>query len=230
MARVELEEGHVDLHDCIVVGAGAAGLLAAVTLQEAGRDVVVLEARDRIGGRANSEPVSDGNLVERGAQVIHGPTVATWEFVARFGLKTHHSDGGDRRASAVFRDGDWVDTDPLSDEAWERLDGVLGVPHPDNISLRDALLAAGLEGAVLEAAERMCSVGAPMPPDELSARNASEIHHCFDSSRDPISGVSRPGNPNFALIDGYSNLWRQLSGPHLRPHPSQYARSRSGLV
>ena len=41
------------MHDCVVVGTGASGLLAAVTLSEVGRDVVVLEARDRIGGRAH---------------------------------------------------------------------------------------------------------------------------------------------------------------------------------
>lgn len=59
-------------HDCIVIGAGAAGLLAALTLREAGRDVIVLEARDRIGGRAYSAPLSDGSMVERGAECVHG--------------------------------------------------------------------------------------------------------------------------------------------------------------
>ncbi|MGL5247694.1 MAG: FAD-dependent oxidoreductase, partial [Brooklawnia sp.] len=37
--------------DCVVVGAGFAGLAAAVELSGRGKDVVVLEARDRIGGR-----------------------------------------------------------------------------------------------------------------------------------------------------------------------------------
>ena len=202
-----------DLHDCIVVGAGAAGILAAVTLHEANRDVIVLEARDRIGGRAHSVPLSDGTMVERGAQFIHGPTVATWEFIARFGLKTHHVALGRQRPYKIFNHGEWVDRDPVAEEAWDAIDRALSVPNPDNISFRDAMQAAGLNGDALKLAEGMMSIGAPMPPDKLSAKNASEIHHAFDSIEDPISGVSRPGNPNFSLVDGYRKLWEELSRP-----------------
>ena len=76
--------------DCIVIGAGASGLVAAVTLQEAGRDVTVLEARNRIGGRAYSAPLSDGSMIERGATQVHGPALATWEFIVRHGIRTHY--------------------------------------------------------------------------------------------------------------------------------------------
>ena len=201
------------VHDCIVVGAGAAGLLAALTLHEAGRDVILLEARDRIGGRARSAPLSDGTMAERGAQFVHGPTVATWEFIARLRLKTHHVPMGSKRRYAIYHDGEWVERDPAADEAWERLDEVLGMPNSDRVSFRDALLAAGLTGEVLESAERMMCVAAPLPPSTLSARHASEIHHAYDSLSDPISGVPRAGNPNFLLIDGYSRLWDELSRP-----------------
>jgi monoamine oxidase len=55
-----------------VVGAGLAGLTAARRIAEAGRDVVVLEARDRVGGRVLTERLSDGTLVDHGGQWI-GP-------------------------------------------------------------------------------------------------------------------------------------------------------------
>ena len=55
------------VHGCIVVGSGTAGLLAALTLHKAGRDVMLLEGRDRIGGRAHSAPLSDGTMAEQGS-------------------------------------------------------------------------------------------------------------------------------------------------------------------
>ena len=202
-----------EIQDALVIGAGPAGLLAAVTLQEAGRDVLVLEARDRIGGRAHTAALSDGSPVERGAQMIHGPTVLTWELVHRLGLKTHYSQSL-RHKTPIFQEGEWaLDGDPVGEEAYERLDDLLSTPNSDDVSLRETLMAGGLTGAELEAAEVLLSISAAIPPDELSARNASEIWHLGDRIRDPISGVSRPGNPNFVLVDGYGGLWEELSRP-----------------
>ena len=61
-----------NLHDCdvIVVGAGAAGLAAASTLRGRGKRVVVLEASDRVGGRANAIEY-DGTTVDEGAAWLH---------------------------------------------------------------------------------------------------------------------------------------------------------------
>ena len=56
--------------DVLVVGAGLAGLRAAVDLVEAGRDVVVVEARDRVGGRVWSHSFANGQWCERGAEFI----------------------------------------------------------------------------------------------------------------------------------------------------------------
>lgn len=56
--------------DVVVVGAGIAGLSAARELQRSGASVAVLEARDRIGGRAHSVPGLDGQILDLGAQFI----------------------------------------------------------------------------------------------------------------------------------------------------------------
>lgn len=58
--------------DVIVIGAGMAGLSAAAELQRHGKRVVVLEARNRIGGRIWTDR-SLGIPVEMGASWIHGP-------------------------------------------------------------------------------------------------------------------------------------------------------------
>ena len=55
-------------YDVAVVGAGLAGLTAARRLQEAGRRVVVLEARDRVGGRNLDHRIGRGKVVELGGQ------------------------------------------------------------------------------------------------------------------------------------------------------------------
>jgi monoamine oxidase len=59
--------------DVALVGAGFAGLTAALRLVQAGRSVVVLEARNRVGGRALNQPIGDGEISERGATFV-GPT------------------------------------------------------------------------------------------------------------------------------------------------------------
>jgi monoamine oxidase len=59
--------------DVVVVGAGLAGLTAARALVAADRTVVVLEARDRVGGRTLNAPLGGGRITELGGEFI-GPT------------------------------------------------------------------------------------------------------------------------------------------------------------
>jgi monoamine oxidase len=68
--------------ETIVVGAGLAGLTAARRLVEAGHDAVVLEARNRVGGRTLNHSFSDGTVVEVGGQWI-GPTQRRMERLVR---------------------------------------------------------------------------------------------------------------------------------------------------
>lgn len=73
--------------DVVVLGAGMAGLAAAEGLGAAGRRVVVLEARDRIGGRIHT--VDDPGLevpVELGAEFVHGRPAALVDLIGDLGL------------------------------------------------------------------------------------------------------------------------------------------------
>jgi monoamine oxidase len=68
--------------DIVIIGAGAAGLMAARTLAKAGKRVLVLEARDRIGGRIHT--VGDAEL---GAEFIHGNLPVTFNLLKEGGLQ-----------------------------------------------------------------------------------------------------------------------------------------------
>jgi monoamine oxidase len=74
----------------IVVGAGMAGLVAASELVRAGHEVVVLEARERVGGRVHTlrEPFTHGLFAEAGAMRIPRCHELTMAYLERFGLAT----------------------------------------------------------------------------------------------------------------------------------------------
>ena len=60
-------------YDVLIVGAGYAGLTAARELTRAGKTVLVLEARNRVGGRVWTERFADGAYVDWGGAWV-GPT------------------------------------------------------------------------------------------------------------------------------------------------------------
>jgi monoamine oxidase len=72
--------------EIIIIGAGAAGLMAALELLRAGHRVTILEARDRTGGRIHT--IHDGFSfpVEAGAEFIHGKQALTRELLGEAGI------------------------------------------------------------------------------------------------------------------------------------------------
>jgi monoamine oxidase len=89
--------------DVVVVGAGLAGLAAARRLVDAGAEVVVMEARHRVGGRTLTMPAADGTPIDHGGQWI-GPTQHRIAALAeRLGVTTYPS--YERGLNTEFRDG-----------------------------------------------------------------------------------------------------------------------------
>jgi len=73
--------------DVLVIGAGAAGLAAAAELARAGRSVLIVEARDRIGGRCDTRRLPGIAVpVELGAEFIHGRPEATYSLMGKAGV------------------------------------------------------------------------------------------------------------------------------------------------
>ncbi len=73
----------------VIVGAGFAGLGAAHTLVQAGVPVLVLEAKDRVGGRVRTEyDLLDRKPIEGGAMMVHGSDASVLRWIEEFGITT----------------------------------------------------------------------------------------------------------------------------------------------
>ena len=83
--------------DVVIIGAGPSGLSAARRLRKAGASVIVLEARDRVGGRTWTEHI-DGQMFELGGQWISPDQTALLALVDELGKETYPR----------YRDGDSV--------------------------------------------------------------------------------------------------------------------------
>jgi monoamine oxidase len=75
--------------DVCVVGAGYAGLTAARRLSQGGKSVVVLEARDRVGGRIWTERLADGSPVDRGGAWLAPYHDAVYALAREVGVSTY---------------------------------------------------------------------------------------------------------------------------------------------
>lgn len=155
--------------DVIVLGAGAAGLSAARTLIDAGRAVVVLEAREAPGGRIRTEHVPGlDTAIELGAEFVHGRAPSTRKWLKAAGSRVermavrHHAaeDDGPERA----------------EDLWSALGTVMGqlAPEVGDCSVAQALARIEAPPEVLELATGYLTGFHAVDPERASARAIGE--------------------------------------------------------
>ncbi len=110
------------MYDVIVVGGGFAGVTAAREAALRGCSVLLLEARDRLGGRTWTAPWN-GSTIEYGGGWVHWHQPHTWSEISRAGLEVALSDdaqragwyvGGERRAGSI------AERDRIARRGWDR--------------------------------------------------------------------------------------------------------------
>jgi monoamine oxidase len=195
----------VERADVAVVGAGVAGLAAARELRRRGLAVVVLEARDRIGGRIFT--VRDPRLplpVELGAEFVHGAAPLTYRVLAEAGLTTIDLGGEHWRA----RKGKLARTEPWTPIARVLSQmaqiGQIGRRAPDR-SFDDFLASLGDRAKAR---------------DRAAARKFVEGYHAADPAEIGVRSLApaADGPPGDAVTQiarvhgGYDQLPRWLAG------------------
>jgi monoamine oxidase len=76
------------VYDCIVIGAGYAGLSASKTLEEDGKSILLLEANERVGGRVWTKTHEDGSWEDYGGAYLGVKQPLMYELASEFGITT----------------------------------------------------------------------------------------------------------------------------------------------
>ena len=184
--------------DVIVLGAGVAGLAAARSLAEAGRRVLLLEARSRVGGRMHTEYVAGvAHPVELGAEFIHGRPPELLALLAEAGLAVEET-AGEQLCYAAGA----VTACEEQAQPWDLLEG-MGA-------------AAAARGDM--SFEAYLAQGAAEPGKQARARNFVEGFNAADARVIGIAGLARQqaaedaieGDRSARVVRGYAALAEYL--------------------
>jgi monoamine oxidase len=175
-----------------VVGAGLAGLVAADELVRGGAEVVVLEARSRVGGRVWSQRLPNGAVIEMGAEYILPGNSAVLELAERLGLGLW--DKGMRYGTRDPRGGIGTTHDELV-AAMATAEAELAAGEHADESTEDFLdsidMPPGAREAILARVEISCANTA----DRVAAAELGGVAHIDDEPSPSIAG----GNQRLAL-------------------------------
>ncbi|GHG75241.1 monoamine oxidase [Streptomyces griseocarneus] len=179
--------------DVVIVGGGFAGVTAARELSVRGRRAVLVEARDRLGGRAYTKD-HDGHPMEFGGTWVHPLQPHVWSEIDRYAIETETFPVLEGLRQSVVSDGRVVDlSDDDAARALEAFDEFCAPgmtlfpepfletvgPDPEGLgerSMREQLDTFKAEPALRDWVEGMCCLVAFGPLDQSGA---TEIFRCY---------------------------------------------------
>ncbi len=183
--------------DVIVIGAGAAGLTATRDLEVAGLRVLVLEARERIGGRIFTE-YANGYPVELGAEFIHGAPPEILGLAAEGGLPVAELQWNVLRK----RNGQWIEASEIlsgMDSLFEKMSALESAP---DLSFQEFLNRMEAPSEVKQQALRFVEGFHAADPARIS------VHSLIKSNR---AEEQIDGDRQFRFERGYQPLVELLA-------------------
>jgi monoamine oxidase len=204
----------------IVVGAGFAGLAAALELADRGREVLVLEARDRVGGRVWSARVG-GEVVERGGEFVLDGYDVLRELAARFGLEL-----ADTGMSYYVREPRGVPVDTATLQAAGRAVAAAAAAAGAGASAEAALAAAGLAPEVEEAVRARIEISSALG---IGALRADVLEHAAAFAPLPSHRIAG-GNQSLAAAMASELGDRVRLGAEVRAVGSTGVRTGDGVL
>jgi monoamine oxidase len=179
----------------VIVGAGAAGLIAARDLSNAGVRVLLLEARDRIGGRILTHHTPN-YPVELGAEFIHGRRTGTFDLAKKAGLHV-----GEIKWMMARRKGNqWIEDDALLEDV-DKLFSMLSTDEFDQ-SFQDFIDGVDVDPEIKQHGLRFVEGFHAADPRRISV-------HSLVISNEEEERVD--GEHQFRFADGYDALLKAIS-------------------
>jgi monoamine oxidase len=187
--------------DVLVLGAGAAGLAAAQELSQAGLRVIVIEARDRVGGRIFTQHVPGHPLpIELGAEFIHGRPPESFALVAQAGLLLYEING-DRW---LAQDGQLAPGDALWKQANQLLTQMASAGDTDR-SFQTFLARFQSDPAWRDAAALAAGYVEGFDAADISTVSVQALLH------EQRAAAASDGGRSFRIAQGYDRLVAALA-------------------
>lgn len=188
--------------DVVIIGAGVSGLAAAGELRNSGLSVLILEARDHVGGRASTRHEPDLSApIELGAEFIHGRVPETFELLREVGKAALDTSG----AHWSFRSGKLAqNTEDLLGEIQAALARSKVLERPD-VSFETWLSHRREYGLSSEAAAM-----AKVFVEGFDAADPARISAHFIAREWGSGGML--DSPQFRPLGGYSSVLAALAG------------------
>jgi monoamine oxidase len=180
--------------DVVIVGAGSAGIGAGLGLTRLGISHLILEAKQRVGGRAYSDTSSLGHLWDLGAHWLHSGDVNVMRFMAE---KLKHKFRPENPAVTSFRSfigGQWKVSDFATDYVWTKLEEIVQAGRSGSDVAAESILDPG--HAMYPLLRHWCQLIYSKDPSELSTGDA---------------GNYSDSHVNLPVEDGYGALVARLS-------------------